>query len=146
RSGQSNGAGLRSVVGRIALGGMKCRGRTDDDQRAFGGAQHTMEFSGAGHQAHQVDFQHFAESTHFEFATAINYRALRKHQHIEPIERGLKLLDRAAIADVELRVLQTLELRSFVHRIVSGGSPGTADMYARAPCAERLADAVADAA
>jgi len=45
-----------------------------------------MEFSGAGHQAHEIDFENLAKSVHFKFAAAVDHRALRQHQHIEPLE------------------------------------------------------------
>src|ERR1019366_2905576 len=83
---------------------------------------------------------------HLEFAAPVDHRALRQHQHIEAIERGLEILDRFSIADVELRVIEATELRSLARRIVGGGSAGAADLHARALGPERLRDAVADAA
>src|SRR6202171_3656041 len=105
-----------------------------------------MKSGGAGHQAGQIDFEHFPKSGHFEFAAPVNHRALRQHQHVEPVERWLEILDRFGIADVELRVVQALEVRSLARRIIGGTSPGATDMDARALGAERLRDAVADAA
>src|ERR1700730_6662290 len=121
-------------------------GRTDDDERAFARAQHRMEFAGAGHQAHQVDFKHFAKSGHFEFAAPVDHRALRQHQGVEPVECRFEILDRAGIADVELGVIQALKMRSLAWQIIGGGSAGTADLHACALGPERLCDAVADAA
>ena len=54
------------------------------------------EFASAGHQAHQIDFQHFAKSVHLEFAAPVDHRALRQHQHVEPVEPRLEFLDRLA--------------------------------------------------
>ena len=112
----------------------------------FARAQHVVEFAGAGHQAHQIDFEHLAKAVHLEFAAPVDHRTLRQHQHIEPVERRLEILDRLGIADVEPRVIQAFEMRSLFGRIIRRGSAGAADMHARAPGAERLGDAVADAA
>src|SRR5207302_6241258 len=105
-----------------------------------------MTSGGAGHQADQIDFEHLAKSGQFEFAAPVDYRALRQHQHIEPIERWLKALDRLGIADVELRVIQALEMRSLAWRIIGSRSAGAANINARAFGTECLRDAVADAA
>src|SRR5437879_7259133 len=50
------------------------------------------------------------------------------------------------MADVELRVIKALEVRSLARRIIGSGSTGAADMDARALGPESLRDAVADAA
>src|ERR1700730_16485420 len=105
-----------------------------------------MEFSRTCHQAHQVDFNHLAKSGHFEFAAAVDHRTLRQHQHIEPVERRLEILDRLGIADIELRVIQVLKLRSLGTRIMAGRTTSPADMDRRAFGAKGLRDAVADAA
>src|SRR6266436_6685884 len=105
-----------------------------------------MKSCRASHQADQVDFKHLAKSAHLEFAAPVDHRALRQHQHVEPVEGRLEILDRLGIADVELRVVEALEMRSLVRRIIGGGRAGAANMHARAPGAERLRDAVADAA
>ena len=57
-----------------------------------------MEFAGAGHQAHQIDFEHLAKAVHLEFAAPVDHRALRQHQHVEPVEARLEILDRLGIA------------------------------------------------
>ena len=62
------------------------RGRTDDDERTLARAQHRMEFGRAGHQAHQIDFEHLAKAIHFEFAAPVDHSTLRQHQHIEFFE------------------------------------------------------------
>jgi len=105
-----------------------------------------MKSCRASHQADQIDFKHFAKSAHFEFAAAVDHRALRQHQHVEPVERWLEILDRVGIADVELRVVQALQMRSLARRIIGGGRAGAADMHTRALGPERLCDAVTDAA
>ena len=110
------------------------------------GAEHVVEFAGAGHQAHQIDLQHLAKSGHLEFAALVDHRALRQHQHVEPVEGGLEILDRACVADIEPDVVETLEVRSFARQIVGGRCPRAAHGDARAVRAERLRDAVADAA
>src|SRR5260221_222432 len=102
-----------------------------------------MKFCRASHEADQIDFEHFPESTHLEFAAPVDHRTLRQHQHIEPVERGLEILDRLGIADVELRVVQALKMRSLVRRIIGGGRAGAADMHARTLGPERLRGAVA---
>ena len=109
-------------------------------------AQHRMEFGRARHQAHQIDFQHLAKAVHFEFAAAVDHRALRQHQHVELFERRLQRLDRLRIADVELEVVETFEMRTFVRRIIGCACAGAADGHMRALGAEGLRDAVADAA
>ncbi len=105
-----------------------------------------MEFAGASHQAHQIDLNHLAKPGHFEFAAAVDHRALRQHQHVQPVERWLEILDCVGVADIELRVFETLEARSLSWRIIGGGSAGAADMDLRAMGAERLCNAVADPA
>ena len=105
-----------------------------------------MKFCRASHQADQIDFKYFAKSAHFEFAAPVDHRALRQHQHLQPIEAWLEFLNRTGIADVELRILQAVELRAVVRRIVMRAGAGAADMDARAPGAKGLGDAVADAA
>ena len=87
-----------------------------------------------------------SKSGHFEFAAPVNHRTLRQHQHVEPVERRLEFLDRLGMADVELRVIKALEVRSLARRIIGSGSTGAADMDARALGPESLRDAVADAA
>src|SRR5437016_14632782 len=104
-----------------------------------------MKFCRASHQADQIDFKYFPKSAHFEFAAPVDHCALRQHQHVEPVERWLEILDRVGIADVELRVVEALEMRSLVRRIIGGGRAGAANMHARALGPERLCDAVTDA-
>ena len=105
-----------------------------------------MKSGRTGHQAHQIDFQHLAKAIHLELAAAVDHRALRQHQHIEFFERRLQCLDRLRLADVELEIIEAIEMRSFVRRIIDSATAGAADGDLRAPGAEGLRDAVADAA
>ncbi len=105
-----------------------------------------MKLRGTGHQAHQIHLEHGAKSLHLEFAAAIDHRALRQHQHVEPPEGRVEFLDRRGVADIEPEIIEAIEMRPFVRRIVGGGCARTADRDPRASGAERLRDAVADTA
>ncbi len=111
----AGGAGLRGVVGRIALGRMIGGGRTDNDERTVGRTEHLIKSGRARHQADQIDFQHMTKSRHFEFAAPVDHRPLRQHQHIEPVERWLKIFDRIGIVDVKLSVIQTRKIGTLAH-------------------------------
>ena len=56
-----------------------------------------MKLRGAGHQAHQVDFQDLAEALHLELAAPVDHRALRQHQYIQPLEGGTEIPDRPGV-------------------------------------------------
>src|SRR5258708_23771546 len=90
-----------------------------------------MKFCRTRHQADQIDFKHLAKSAHLEFAAPVDHRALRQYQHVEPVEGRLEILDCLGIADVELRVVEALEMRSLGERIIGGGRAGAANMRAR---------------
>jgi hypothetical protein len=109
----------------------------------LGRCQHVVEFGRACHQAHQIDFHHLAKAIHQEFAAAIDHRALRQHEDVELVEGGVELLDRGGIADIELEILQAIEMRAVVRRIIRRLGASAADGDARAACAKRLCDAVA---
>jgi len=81
-----------------------------------------------------------------EIPAAVNHRALRQHQHVEPVERRLERVDRLRVADVELCVSEAFEIGALLGGIITRAGAGAADGNARAPGAERLRDAVADAA
>ena len=104
-----------------------------------------MKFGGAGHQAHQVDFEHGAKAVHLKFAAPVDHRALRQYQYIELRQRRIELLDRTGIADIELEIVEPFQARAFFRRIIRSLGPRAADGDARALDAEGLRDAVADA-
>jgi len=74
------------------------------------------------------------------------HRALRQHQHVELFERRLESLDRLRLADVELKIIETFEIRSVVGRIVGSAGAGATDRDARTLGPEGVRDAVADTA
>src|SRR5207245_8758840 len=94
----------------------------------------------------QIDLDDLAETTHLEFAAAIEHRTLREHEHIELIEGRLECLDRAGIADIELRISKTGEIGAFLRRIFRRPSTRAANRNMTALGAKGLRDAVADAA
>ena len=71
-----------------------------------------MKSRRAGHETHQIDLDDLAETTHLEFAATIEHHALRQHEYVELIEGRLERLDRAGIADIELRINKAREIRT----------------------------------
>jgi hypothetical protein len=117
-----------------------------DYQRAFARRKHVVELGRAGHQAHQIDFEHPAKAVHFELAAPVDHGTLRQHQHVELFERRLELLDRPRIGNIELRIFEAMKIRSVAGEVIGGIGAGAADRDAGALAAKRLRDAVADPA
>ena len=81
-----------------------------------------------------------------EFFAAINHRALREDENVEAAGEGAGAIDRGGIGYVYLLIVEAGEVRPFFAGIVGCGGTGSPDPHLRALCAEKLSDAVADAA
>ena len=146
RLGQADRPGLRRGIGGIADIGLEPRNRTDDDDRSGALRQLRPELARYMHQAVEVDRHHPVPSLALELAAPIDDRALAQDQHIEPVERHRRRLDRVGVADIDAAIAEPRKIGPIVRVVIGRLRACPPDMDRRAARAKATGDAVADPA
>src|SRR6185437_2090996 len=116
------------------------------DKRTLALREHVVKASAAVHQAHQIQIDNAAKLGRLELALPVDDDTLRKDEHIEAREWRLVAIDGGRIGKIEPSVMQPREIAPLGSGVILGARARAPDMHLGAVGAERLSDAVADAA